>query len=135
MKEWNQLENQLRSWTLRRPAPNLKARIFSHSAAPARRAAQETAAPHQALLWSWLGPALAALMLVTLVLGRGPRTLASWSVASPTGLATVVLSSSTYYAAARHSDRNAPQATFAWTNGSHCLTTVPPLFQTNILSP
>jgi hypothetical protein len=92
--------------------------------------------PHHVLLLSWFGPALAVLLLLGLVLGRGSRTLATWSMASPTGLATVVLSSPAYFAAARHSDRNAwPQATFAWTNGSHCLTTAPPLFQTNVLRP
>src|SRR5262249_40691442 len=103
------------------------------NAAP-QAAAPAGMAPHYTLLWSWLGPALAALMVFGLVLGRGPRTLATWSMASPTGLAAGGLSSPAYYPSARHSDPNAwPQATFAWTNGSHCLTTAPPLFQTNVL--
>ena len=53
---------------------------------------------------------------------------------SPSLLATAALTKpgySTYYASVRHSENNTLRGTFEWTNGSHSLTTTPPMAQTN----
>jgi hypothetical protein len=76
MDEMNPLENQLQSWTPRRPSPEIARALF----APAKRLSSRP--PRRAVAWSWLSPvaACALTMLVAVhTAGRAPAHLAQGS--------------------------------------------------------
>ena len=152
MKNMNQLErleNRLRSLMPRKPSAALRSRLFPQltesrpGAGPLgpRMAGGGTAALDlEPITWHWLAPAFGLLLLTLIVLSSTPRSLTQFIVSPSTSLvATVALNQpnlASYYAGAIHSEHNAwPITTFDWTNGSHSLTTPPPLFKTNSLIP
>ncbi len=65
MNEPNQLESQLQSWTLRRPSPELRNKLFLGEVAPGRK-------PGGTLALNWLAPA--AICAVTLLISLGGRS-------------------------------------------------------------
>jgi hypothetical protein len=86
MDEMNQLENQLQSWTPRRPSPEIARRLF----APARRIA--TRPRRRAGAWSWLSPVAACVLTMLVVVhtaSRAPARLAQGS--NGTFFATLML--------------------------------------------
>jgi hypothetical protein len=86
MDEMNPLENQLQSWTPRRPSPEIARRLFL----PARRASSRPW--RRAGAWNWLSPvaACALTMLVAVhTASRVPARLAQGSGA--TFFATLML--------------------------------------------
>jgi hypothetical protein len=73
MDEMNPLENQLQSWTPRRPSPKIARRLFGAEEKPSSRPARRAAA------WNWLSPvaACALTMLVAVhTASRAPGRLA-----------------------------------------------------------
>ena len=143
MKELNQLENRLRSWIPRSPSPNLRSRLFPLQGAELETAAAATErspAKPADLRWQWLAPAM-ALFIVSMTFFSRHSTGFTPFIASPAAslVATVALNEphlATYYAAATHSEHNVwPITTFEWTNGSHTLSTAPPVLRTNGLLP
>src|SRR5580704_4729101 len=60
MDEMNPLENQLQSWTPRRPSPEIARRLFAPAVTPSLRP------PRRAGAWNWLSP-VAACALTMLV--------------------------------------------------------------------
>jgi hypothetical protein len=67
MNEPTQLETQLRSWTPRRPSPELRERIFSVEAAP-----QKSRIPLRS--WNWLAPATVCALSLMVVFGGRPHS-------------------------------------------------------------
>ena len=64
MKESNQLENLLHSWTLRRPSARLREKLFANEVLPEAR-------PGSRISWNWLVPAtLCAFTLLVMVNGH-----------------------------------------------------------------
>ena len=126
-------------WSPRKPSPTLSARLFPEPE-PAR-AASPTRQPNPGqALWPWLAPAMALFVLTLVFLGRNPRSLSGLTPAPTISLvATVAVSHAhlmAYYEASRHSDRNTLSTdTFAWTKRGGSLTTSPPFFNTNGLTP
>lgn len=117
MNDWNPLENWLRGWQPRRPAPEIRARLFNSAATAA---APAPPAPW-ATLARWLAPATAFLMLLCLLIGQGTPQLFTMSRAdTPVSLAVAAFSNQLYAAylpASGHSQHNAWQdMRIAWTN-------------------
>ena len=86
MDEMNPLENQLQSWTPRRPSPRIARRLFGPAEKPSLRPAR------RAWAWHWLSPvaACALTMLVAVhTASRVPGRLAQGSNA--TFFATLML--------------------------------------------
>ena len=132
MSHWNQLENQLRSWTPRKPLPNLEARLFGQPQAP--DAAAAVGRRHHPTAWHWLAPAMAVFVFGLFLFGNNGTLHSYDSENYPGVLAPAALTQpdfSTYYASVRHSGNNALRSTFEWTNDSHSLKTAPPMAQTN----
>ena len=112
------MENQLRSWTPRAPSEKVKARLFAGAAGQGVAAAD---AGHPA--WHWLAPAMAVFLFGMFVMGRQPVVLAQFGMSEPAEQAR-----------ASHCANNSVQVmTFDSTNGSHSLTTAPPVSWTNRL--
>ena len=134
MSHWNQLENQLRSWTPRAPSPNLKARLFEQ---PLPGEATGTVAQervHAPAAWHWLAPAMAVFLFGLFISGSNGSFHHLDSDGFPSALTKAALKQpgySTYYASVRHSENNTLRSTFEWTNDSHSLRTAPPMAQTN----
>ena len=120
MKELNQLENRLRSWTPRHPSPAIKRRLFPASVA----AKVEMPDP---IGWRWLAPAMALCILALIVLARTAQSGLGESASPRLSLAMSNLDFATYYAAAQN-DHNIVRTTFEWTNGAHSTTTAPSVF-------
>src|SRR6266516_4892152 len=119
MNNWNELENQLRSWTPRGPSEKVKARLFGGAAG---QAVTTAAAGHPT--WHWLAPAMAVFLFGMFVVGRQPGGL------EPAGsvLAQFGMSEPAEQARASHCANNSVQVmSFDSTNGSHSLTTAPPV--------
>jgi hypothetical protein len=79
MDEMNPLENQLQSWTPRRPSPKIARRLFGPAEKPSSRLARPAGA------WNWLSPvaACALTMLVAVhTASRAPGRLAQASNAT-----------------------------------------------------
>ena len=115
MNDLNHLENHLRSWKLRRPSPNLKARIFA-------QAAQETVEEPEGFLppWRWWAP-VTALLVATLTLVSGQFSRLTFTESAQANIiATAALNHPSFVAylpAAGHSEANAwPGTSFEWTN-------------------
>jgi hypothetical protein len=68
-----QLETQLRAWALRRPSPKLREALF----------ARESKAPAPAFSLTWLAPATAALLVMTLLFSQ--RHAANFITAGQSG--------------------------------------------------
>jgi hypothetical protein len=90
--------------------------------------------------WHWLAPVMALFVVGMTFLTKSSTGFTPFIASPPVSLvATVALNEphlATYYAAAAHSEHNAwPVTTFEWTNGSHSLSTAPPVFKTNGLLP
>ena len=123
MNDWNELENQLRSWTPRAPSERVKARLFGAGEAAVVDPRAWTGHP----AWHWLAPAMAMFVLGLFVAGRPvgglggvPGGLSEFSMVEP--------ERASFYA------NNSVQVTsFDWTNRGHSLTTAPPVSQTNSL--
>ena len=125
MKELNQLENRLRSWTPRLPSASIKRRLFPHAARSEQACwLVDEAVDHNPFHWRWLAPAMALCAGALILLAR---SAGSGDSASERLMPTFALSNldfATYYAAAAQNDRNAlPMTTFEWTNGAHSPTT------------
>src|SRR5580693_5664134 len=76
MDEMNPLENQLQSWTPRRPSPEIARRLFGPADKPSVRPVR------RAWAWNWLSPvaACALTMLVAVhTASRAPGRLAQGS--------------------------------------------------------
>jgi hypothetical protein len=122
MNNWNELENQLRSWKPRDPSEKVKERLFGNAAGGA---VAEVDPRHPA--WHWLAPAMAVFLFGMFVMGRQPGGLGS----PGNVLAQFMMSESDRVS---HSANNSVQVmTFDSTNGSHSLTTAPPVSWTNQL--
>ena len=115
MNNWNELENQLRSWTPRAPSEKVKARLFGAGAAAADARAF---AGHPT--WHWLAPAMAMFVLCAFAVGRQPGVLAQFSMREP--------ERDSHYA-----NNSVQVTTFNWTNAGHSPTTTPPVSRTNTL--
>jgi hypothetical protein len=123
MNNWNELGKQLRSWTPRAPSEKVKGRLFGGAA----HAAAVDAHPARHPAWHWLAPAMAVFLVGMFVVGRQPGGL------GPAGnvLAQFMMSEQDRVS---HSANNSVQVmTFDSTNGSHSLTTAPPVSWTNQL--
>jgi hypothetical protein len=116
MNDWNPLENQLRSWTPRRPSARLKARLFPSADTP------ETI-PTRPARWAWFAPVTALFLLLSLVVGErttgpmyvghsGPDSVLAALALSNQRVASMLTSADSY-------DRNSPpRLAFSWTNSS-----------------
>src|SRR5258708_7529772 len=123
MKDSNQLENRLRSWTPRRPSANIKRRLFPEIAEAEREAPDP-------ISWRWLAPAMALCIGALIVLAKSaqPGLGESANRGVPTFVALSNLDFATFYAAAGQGDHNIISTTFKWTNGAHSTTTPPSYF-------
>jgi hypothetical protein len=116
MNEWNPIENWLRHWRPRPPAPRIRARLFA-PAAPATAATWATVA-------RWLTPATALVMLFGLLVSqRTPQFFTMSKADTPVSLAAAAFSNQFYAAylpASGHSYQNAwPDTKIRWTNDGH----------------
>ena len=134
MNDWNQWENQWRSWMPRRPSAKLKERLFSNPPV-----ADELSAGTLTVRWRWLAPALGCLMLLSVTFNPRNSQMA-YLAATGTNTLLEVLGgdpkSAAYLIAGFHSDRNGPPSeTFPWTNGQRFLSSMGsfPLAKTNSL--
>ena len=119
MKNWNELENQLRSWTPRAPSEKVKLRLFGGAGGNAA-AAVDAGHPAGHPTWHWLAPAMAVFLFGMFVMGRQPGMLAQFGISEQERVS--------------HCANNSVQSlTFDSTNGSHSLTTAPPVSRTNQL--
>ena len=123
MNDWNDLENQLRSWTPRAPSERVKGRLFG-----AGEAAVDPGAWTGHPARHWLAPAMAVFVLGLFVAGRNPGglgatsgVLAEFSMGERDGRASFYLNNSVQV------------TTFDWTNRGRSLTTAPPVAPTNSL--
>ena len=125
MSNWNELENQLRSWTPRGPSAKAKARLFGAEAAVADA---RLWAGHPT--WHWLAPAMAMFMLGLFIVGRAPGGVGGAGVFAQFSLGD----SGVEPERASHYANNSVQVTtFDWTNGGASLTTPVPVSRTNSL--
>lgn len=111
--------NYLRSWTPRRPSPNLRARIFSAAPHAGGAVGPEAFLPP----WRWWAPAM-AMMIAALTLLSGQFSALNFQNGSRASLlATGALNHPdlvAYLPTAGHSEANAwPSASFEWTNQGH----------------
>jgi hypothetical protein len=120
MKEMNELESLLQTWTPRRPSPELEKRIFRMGDKPSPRQVrvEESPAP---FAFRWLVPATAALLLICLVGNpRGSQNLSGTGQSGP--MAAMILSNQSAMAylpgSFKGDQNNIPADTFEWTNGS-----------------
>jgi len=116
LNDLNSFETRMRSWTPRRPSPELEARLFgAANVAPAGASARR-----QLPDWSWLAPAACVgVLALQLALPVAQKQWAESGGAGP-GLAQAGLSNQPLAAFApgwAHSARNhLPEATFESTN-------------------
>lgn len=76
MSDWNHLVTQLRSWTPRRPSPDLRKKIFSSAGTILTVAVAQRSVSRCSATWSWLAPTAACcLTLFTLVRGNSFRSM------------------------------------------------------------
>jgi hypothetical protein len=120
MNEWNPVENWLREWRPRRPAPRIRARLFP----PAATAAAPATAATWANVARWLTPATALAMLFCLLVSQRTHQFFTMSKAdTPVSLAAAAFSNQFYAAylpASGHSQQNAwPDTKIRWTNDGH----------------
>lgn len=107
----NQIEAQLRSWAPRRPSARLNARIFSPAPGPVE--------PQPAIRISWLAPATAAVLLLTVLLGQRNSPALSSSTTSKPVVAMILSnqSAAAYLPGSFQHEQNIVTAnTFEWTN-------------------
>jgi hypothetical protein len=112
MNEMNQFETQLRSWVPRRPSARLERRIFSRQPNPEE--------PPRIRRLTWLAPATAALLLITVISSqRSSPALSNGSSSGP--LVAMILSNQSaaaYLPGSFQREQNIVTAnTFEWTNG------------------
>ena len=113
MKEWNDLEMQLRSWTPRRPSKGLEARIFAVPAAPAT---ESVAAP---MRLNWLAPAMAALLMMCVLFNQryGSNAFATSGTSPMVAMILSNQSAPAYLPGSFQGDRNTiPANSFEITN-------------------
>jgi hypothetical protein len=140
MNDWNDLENQLRSWIPRPPSARVKARLFAPTGAhTAALPAEELVGPAN---WHWLAPAMALFVLCMFVAGKTPAPLPGFAGLSSTSLvATVAFDEphlASYSAASHHSEANMPPVTkFVSGSGARIQSpaALPLLPTTNTLTP
>src|SRR2546421_6722975 len=123
MKELNQLENSLHSWTPRPPSARIKQQLFQTVAAP--RPLRELPDP---LTWRWLLPATALFVGALILLAKSPRSSFDTGSGRAPTFALSNLYFSTYYASVNQNDHNILHRTFEWTNRAHSSTTHPSFF-------
>ncbi len=121
MNDTKDLETLLRSWAPRRPSKRLKRRIFDRPLQAEPAAAENIEPMRRSLALAWVAPGMAALLLVSLILGQ--RTNLEFTTAVPSsGLMAAALSNhnaAAWLAASYSIAQNAlPSETFEWTNGS-----------------
>ena len=134
MNDWNPLENRLRSWTPRAPAPRLKARLFRESV-PASAVEEWSLRPGS---WHWLAPAMAVFLLGLFIVGRNETGLDGTMGGLWGGSFLEQPHLVAYSTATHHSDANSLpvttfESTFEWTNEGHSLKAPRPMAQTNSL--
>jgi len=128
MNDW---ENQLRSWTPRRPSTRLEQRLFGvrAAAAPVHGHSLAMRSP-----WVWLAPAVCGLLLMLAILAG--RSLPVAATAHAVALNTPPGSDAAVYCAMDTSSRENvwTVATFDWTKGANYLSTTGsfPMWKTNI---
>lgn len=85
--------------------------------------------------WHWLAPSMAVFLLGLFVVGRPGGALDPYSAGGIFAHITLADSDlAPFHRSAHHSDNNSVQVTsFDWTNGSHSVTTAPPVARTNRL--
>ena len=125
MKEMNDLEAQFRSWSLRRPSPRLKRRLFAaaHAAPRAPVAEDASALAEQAsppFRLAWLAPATMALLLLGILYNQrnnpfpasaGTGTMVAVALSNQSGASWLPGSFA-------NEQNNVPAETFELTNGS-----------------
>ena len=96
----NELENQLLSWTLRRPSARLERRLFAAGPAPA-----EALLPFR---FTWLAPATAGLMLMCVLFNQryGPALSGSASAGPLVAMILSNQSAAAYLPGSVQAERN-----------------------------
>jgi hypothetical protein len=122
MSDWNELENQLRSWTPRGPSEKVKQAIFG-TAVVRGAGRSHTWAGHPT--WHWLAPVMAMFVLGLFVVGRNPAVFV--------GTHGVEFSMGEPERASFYMNNSVQVTSFDWTNHKHSLTTPPPVAPTNSL--
>ena len=127
MSDWNELENQLRSWTPRGPSEKVKQNLFGTGAGRTSTEAAALHTWHGHPTWHWLAPVMAMFVLGLFVVGRNPGGLAGthgvWGE----------FSMSEPERASFYMNNSVQVTSFDWTNHKHSLTTPPPVAPTNSL--
>jgi hypothetical protein len=129
MNDLSQLETRLRSWTPRRPAAALKARIFESGTAVIDDVAEPIARRLPA--WQWLAPSMAVFVVAMMSWGEGPH---SSFISSSESLSTSAWRDP-QLAASQIENNIWPVATFSWTNDRQNLSTAAPVLVTNSTIP
>ena len=115
MKDWSQIEQQLRSWKPRSPSPALKARIFNQG-----QGLIESPSPFSGR-WTWLAPVMGCFLAIMVVSGARNSQLGEWSRTHTINWLAAVASNQSYAAyieASFHSEQNSlQQDPIQWTNG------------------
>ncbi len=117
MNDWNSLENQLASWTPRRPSPRLKARLFPERS----QALAESPSPFDAR-WAWLAPVMGCFLMLLVISGSRTNQMGGFGSGRTTNLLATVASNpgyAAYIVAGFHSEQNSLQKDLIeWTNGA-----------------
>jgi hypothetical protein len=122
MDEMSPLENQLQSWTPRRPSPEIARRLFGPAAAPSLRPARRAGA------WNWLSPVAACALTMLVAVHTAslmPGRLASGSNATffSTLLFNAASSSNIAIYSANQMDENV-EWNF-WSHATHRVSVIP----------
>jgi hypothetical protein len=121
MSDWNELENQLRSWTPRGPSEKVKQKLFGVVEAAGPSAIVHPWSGHPA--WHWFAPVMALFVLCLFLAGSHP--------VNPGG--SLEFSMSEPERASFYMNNSVQVTSFDWTNHRHSLTTPPPVAPTNSL--
>ena len=120
MSDWNELENQLRSWTPRGPSEKVKQNLFGRAAGPAAALHAHAWSGHPT--WHWMAPVMALFVLCLFVAGSHPG-----------GVVVREFSMSEPERASFYMNNSVQVTSFDWTNHRHSLTTPAPVAPTNSL--
>ena len=125
MNNWKDLENQLRSWTLRAPSERVKGRLFGAGGAGATAVDPRAWTGHPT--WHWLASAMSMFVLGLFIAGRNPGGLGA------TSGVLAELSMGEPERTSFYMKNSVQVTTFDWTNRGHSLTTAAPVAPTNSL--
>jgi hypothetical protein len=114
MNDWNQIEQQLRSWKPRTASAGLRARVFGDG-----QGLIESPSPFSGR-WTWLAPVMGCFMALLVVSGARNNQLGEWSRTPTTNWLAAVASNQSYAAyisTSFHSEQNSlQQDPIEWTN-------------------